>query len=82
MSEEEKLETLKNKFLKYHLEYEDEEMLFEIIGRLQKDNYKLDRENQLYFDKIQDLQKENEELKEDNKKLCAEIRDLKELLGE
>lgn len=40
MSEEEKLETLKNKFLKYHLEYKDEEMLFEIIGRLQKENKK------------------------------------------
>ena len=32
------------------------------IDKLQKDNYKLDRENQHFFDRIQDLQKENEEL--------------------
>ena len=31
-----------------------------LIDKLQKDNYELDRENQHYFDRIQDLQKEIE----------------------
>ena len=36
-------------------------IILNYIDKLQKDNYKLDRENQHFFDRIQDLQKENKE---------------------
>ena len=63
MSEEELIEKLSN-YLKDSLGKDLIKALKTTLDKLQKDNYKLDRENQHYFDRIQDLQKENEELKE------------------
>lgn len=66
MSEEEKLETLKDKFLKYHLEYKDEEMLFEIIDKLQEEVEYL-RKREEHLDRRRDkLEQKNEELEENN----------------
>ena len=65
MSEEELIEKLSN-YLKDSLGKDLIKALKTTLDKLQKDNYKLDRENQHFFDRIQDLQKENEELSESN----------------
>ena len=43
-----------------------------LIDKLQKDNYELDRESQHFFDRIQDLQKQLDQLKEVDRQICCE----------
>ena len=75
MSEEEKeaIEILKrvNKANRFDGLYSSVGIIFEaqktilnLIDKLQKDNYELDRENQLIFEKNIELQKENEQYEE------------------
>ncbi len=76
MSEEEKdIEIVKEitfvRGIRKDVEGEREDLLaleevLNLIDKLQKDNYELDRENQHYFDRIQDLQKE---IKSKNKQI-------------
>lgn len=49
------------------------QILLNEINKLQKDNYKLDRENQILFEANQDLKTENNLAKETIKNHCADM---------